>query len=118
MPCVRRAGSLAVHNLPTIIKLAAIVLNKLMRQKRARGRGSRASRRVRPDDDTRDDARDNREIGGGSVSNPNFTPLDRANVRDFSPGYLSRRVHRRRRRERGTPEVWFLPTDKELRLLA
>lgn len=57
----------------------------------------------------------NQEIGRGSVSNPDFTPLDRANVRDFSWGLFITAVHRRGGR---MPEVWLLPTDKEARLLA
>lgn len=32
------------------------------------------------------------------MSNPDFTPLDRANVRDFSPGLFITAVHRRRGR--------------------
>lgn len=52
------------------------------------------------------------------MSNPNFTPLDRANIRDFSPGLFITAVHRRRGRGRDTPEVWLLPTDKEPRLHA
>lgn len=75
----------------TIIELAAIV------QINASGT-NRRSRRVQPGtpSDPMMMHAINQEIGRGSVSNPDFTPHDRANVRDFSRRLFITTVHRRR----------------------